>query len=111
YAYAVGWGREDDGKPYLEKAFQLSARLTEKDRFYITAWYAIANLDFPAAIKSFREIVAHYPLEVEAYRRLGLLLKGEEQLDEAIEVLKQGLVIDSGRRIYTTTWAELTRKQ
>ena len=98
YVYAVTWDRQDEGKPYLEKAFQLSARLTEKDRLYITAWYAIANLDFPAAIKSFREIVAHYPLEVEAYRRLGLLLKGEEQLDEAIEVLKQGLVIDSGAK-------------
>jgi len=97
YVYAV-WDRRDEGKPYLEKAFQLSARLTEKDRLYITAWYAIANLDFPAAIKSFREIVAHYPLEVEAYRRLALLLKGEEQLDEAIEVLKQGLVIDSGAK-------------
>jgi len=98
YAYAVGWGREDEGKPYLEKAFQLSGRLTEKDKLYITAWYAIANRDYPSAIKSFREIVAHYPLEVEAYRRLGLLLKGEEQLDEAIEVLKQGLVIDSGAK-------------
>ena len=98
YVYAVTWDRQDEGKPYLEKAFQLSARLTKKDRLYITGWYAIANRDYPAAIKSFREIVAHYPLEVEAYRRLGLLLKGEEQLDEAIEVLKQGLVIDSGAK-------------
>ncbi len=43
------------------------------------AWYAIASVDYAAAIKSFQEIVARFPLEVEAYRRLALLLKGEER--------------------------------
>ncbi|HEY3027298.1 MAG TPA: tetratricopeptide repeat protein [Pyrinomonadaceae bacterium] len=98
YVYAVTWDHQDEGKPYLEKAFQLSGRLTEKDKLYITGWYAIANRDYPSAIRSFREIVAHFPLEVEAYRRLSQLLRGEEQFDEAIELLKQGLVIDSGAK-------------
>ncbi len=98
YAYAVAWDRQDEGKPYLEKAFQLSGRLTEKDKLYITGWYAIANRDYPGAIRSFREIVAHFPLELEAYRRLSGLLRGEEQFDEAIEVLNQGLVVDSGAK-------------
>jgi tetratricopeptide (TPR) repeat protein len=98
YAYAVTGNHRDEGKPYLEKAFQLSGRLTEKDRLYITAWYAIADRDYPAAIEAFREIIAHYPLEVEAYLRLSMLLQGEEQFAEAIEVLKQGLVIDSGAK-------------
>lgn len=103
YAYAVTWDRVDEGKPYLEKAFHLSSRLTEKDKLYITGWYAIANLDYPAATKSFQEIVAHYPLDLEAYRRLGLLLKGEERSAEAIEVIKQGLILDSGAKdLYNT---------
>jgi tetratricopeptide (TPR) repeat protein/DNA-binding winged helix-turn-helix (wHTH) protein len=96
YVYSVTWSSQDRGKPFLEKAFQLSDRLTEKDKLYITGWYAIANFDYAAAIKSFRDIVARYPFEVEAYRRLGLLLRGEERFDESIEVMKQGLVIDSG---------------
>src|SRR6185503_179470 len=89
YVYAVPWGRAEDGKPYLEKAFQLSHRLTEKDKLYITAWYAIANLDFTAAAQTFREIIARYPLEVEAYHRLGSLLAGEERVEEAISIYKQ----------------------
>lgn len=94
YIYAVTWGRAAEGKPHLEKAFALSGRLTEKDRLNITAWYALANLDYPAAIRTFREIIAKYPLETEAYLRLGYLLRGEEQFDEAIGVMRQGLTID-----------------
>lgn len=53
YAYAVTWDYGDKAKPYLEKAFQLSHRLSDKDRLYISAWYAIANKDSSGAIRSF----------------------------------------------------------
>ncbi|MDT4969122.1 MAG: hypothetical protein QOJ64_3859 [Acidobacteriota bacterium] len=94
YTYVVSWGRLDEGKPYLEKAFKLTDRLSEKDKLNITAWYALANQDYESAIKSYQEIVSLYPLEVEAYRGLGRLLRGENRFDEAIEIFKQGLVID-----------------
>lgn len=94
YTYAVGWGRPEEAKPYLEKAFKLTQRLSEKDKLNISAWYALANRDYPGAIRSFQELLARYPLEVESYRRLGTLLHGEERLSEAVEILKQGLVID-----------------
>ncbi|NOT63443.1 MAG: tetratricopeptide repeat protein [Acidobacteria bacterium] len=95
YVYAVTWGLAAQGKPPLEKAFQLAHRLTEKDRLYITAWYAIANLDYPNAAQTLRQLLAQYPLEVEAYWRLGRLLLGEEQYEEAIATLKRGLVVDA----------------
>ena len=96
YAYAITWGLAAKAKPYLEKAFSLSNRLTEKDRLNIAAWYSIANLDYPNAIEFYRQIISKYPAETEAYYRLGNLLNGEEQFDEAETVLKQGLAIDSG---------------
>jgi tetratricopeptide (TPR) repeat protein/DNA-binding winged helix-turn-helix (wHTH) protein len=95
YTYAVAWGLADKGKPYLEKAFKLSDRLTGKDKLDITAWYAIANLDYPGAAQVFRQLIAQYPTEIEAYWRLGRLLLGEEKYEEAIDVLKRGLVVDS----------------
>lgn len=94
YVYAIVWGWGEKAKPHLERAFQLSDRLTEKDRLYIAAWYALANLDFPSAIPPLREIIQKYPLETEAYLRLGYLLRGEEKFDEAISVMRQGLTID-----------------
>jgi tetratricopeptide (TPR) repeat protein len=98
YVYGITGNSAEKAKPYLEKAFQLTNRLTEKDRLYINAWYAIESFDYTGAINAFRQIIAGYPLEVEAYRRLALLLLGEVKNAEAIEVLKQGLVIDPGAR-------------
>jgi tetratricopeptide (TPR) repeat protein len=93
YVY-INWGKPDKARPHLEKAFQISDRLTEKDRLLITAWYEIANLDYSGAIITFRKIIAQYPFEVEAYWRLSHLLQGENRLDESVDVAKQGLAID-----------------
>ena len=98
YAYAVTGNEAERAKAPLKKAFQLSNRLTEKDRLYITAWYSIANLDFPGATAPLRKIMAQYPMEVEAYLSLAYLLRGEGQHDEAISLLKQSLVIDPEAR-------------
>ena len=103
YAYGVTAFEWDKAKPYLQKGFQLSQRLTERDKLYIAAWYAIANLDYPAAINSLREIITHYPLEAEAYWRLARLLNGEQRYEEALEIAKQGLVINPGAKdLYNT---------
>lgn len=96
YIYAVVRNNEGDrAKPYLEKAFQLSHRLTEKDRLYIAAWYAHAQKDADGAAKAYRELIARYPFEVEAHWRLGrLLARLGSDVEEVITVFKQGLAID-----------------
>jgi tetratricopeptide (TPR) repeat protein/DNA-binding winged helix-turn-helix (wHTH) protein/TolB-like protein len=94
YVYAVAWAFGDEARPHLEQAFRLTHRLTEKDRLYVTAWYAIAQLDYPGAVRILRQIVAQYPLEVEAYLRLGRLLAGEQQMEAAVDVLRAGLAVD-----------------
>lgn len=95
YAYAVTGPYVEKAKPHLEKAFQLSGRLTEKDRLYIRAWYSIAHQDYATAITELRQITQQYPLEIEPYFRLAYLLRGENQHDEALQVLKQGLAVDA----------------
>jgi tetratricopeptide (TPR) repeat protein/DNA-binding winged helix-turn-helix (wHTH) protein len=94
YAYAVTGYDAEKAKPLLEKAFQLSTRLTEKDRLYITAWYSIANRDYSGATIPLRKIITQYPMEVEAYPRLAYLLRTEGQHEEALSILKQSLVMD-----------------
>lgn len=94
YIYAVRWTPKVKAKPYLEKAFQMSARLTEKDRLYITAWNASASSDSPTAIETYQRMIAQYPMEVEGYQRLCWLLLGQGRIDEALITTKQGLIID-----------------
>src|SRR6185295_9428393 len=95
YAYAVRWNFGEKGRPYLEKAFRLSDRLIEKDRLYIAGWYSIANFDQRGAIRCFQDIVTKYPLEVEAYWVLAGLLQGDERHEEALEVARGGLAVDT----------------
>lgn len=85
-------------KPYLEKALQLSYRLTDKDKLYIKAWYALANVDVENGIRLLREIISEYPNEVDAYLRLGYQLDHVERGEEAIAVWKQVLLFDPEAR-------------
>ncbi len=80
--------------PYLEKALELSHRLTEKDKLYINAWHALASRDVDRGIELLRAIIARYPQEIEAYLRLGYLLNQMERIEEATAVYKQGLLFD-----------------
>jgi tetratricopeptide (TPR) repeat protein/DNA-binding winged helix-turn-helix (wHTH) protein len=94
YIYAVRSVLKEKAKPYLEKAFQQSDRLTDKDRLYIAAWHASAATDPVTAIEIYQKMIAHYPLEVEAYQRLCWLLVAQERFDEALTAVKKGLVVD-----------------
>ncbi len=94
YTYAVTWGLVEQGKPFLQLAYRNRDRLSAKDRLLIEAWYAIAQLDYPAAIRRYRALLAGYPGEIEAYARLGRLLRGEERYNDAITVLRRGLSAD-----------------
>jgi tetratricopeptide (TPR) repeat protein len=94
YAYAITDILPERGRPYLEKAFRLSRRLSDKDRLYIAAWYSIARADYAQAIGSFRQIVDRYPFDTEAYYRLARLLASEEQVPDALEVVRRGLVVE-----------------
>ena len=82
------------GKPFLEKAFALSHRLTERDKLYIQAWYAMANKDREATIQNLHEIIARFPSDTETYFRLGNLLRHQGQTEEAIEVYERGITFD-----------------
>jgi len=94
YAYSVTDFLPEKGRPYLEKAIQLSGHLTEKDRLLVASWYAISRQDYPSAIRTLQQIVEQYPLETEAYTRLARLLHREERPQETIAVIQRGLTID-----------------
>jgi tetratricopeptide (TPR) repeat protein len=59
------------------------------------AWYAQAQKDVEGTVKAYRDLIARYPLEVEAYWRLGrLLARLGSDLEDIVTVFKQGLAID-----------------
>lgn len=98
YIHAERMGQGEKAGPHLAKALQLDdqapGRLNERDKLYIAAWSATANLDPPRTIAAYRELLSRYPLETEAYRRLGWALGRQYKYEEALQVTRQGLVTD-----------------
>ncbi len=94
YVYAVRMGQGEKARPYLEKALSLAQHLSEKDKLFIIAWLANATRDPARAIEVYRELIAHYPMETEAYQRLSVLLQTQDRNEEALQILQQGLVTD-----------------
>lgn len=95
YAYALVHWEPERARPYLERAFQLSGRLSDKERAMIAAWYSVAHREYGEAIAAYRGIVERYPDDLEPYWRLGVLLEGEERFEEAAAVLEKGRDLDS----------------
>ena len=98
YIYAERMGQGEKARPHLAKALQLDeqapGRLNERDKLYIGAWSATASYDREQAVKIYRELLARYPLETEAYLRLGWALGRQYKYEEALQVTRQGLVTD-----------------
>lgn len=96
YAYAVQDFQPETGRPYLEKALELSAPLPALNRLYIDAWFAISRSDYDAAIGILHQIIQQFPEETEADRELARLLRGQERLDEAAALLRHAIQANPG---------------
>jgi tetratricopeptide (TPR) repeat protein/DNA-binding winged helix-turn-helix (wHTH) protein len=91
YAYAVQDFQPETGRPYLEKALELSAPLPTLNRLYIDAWFAISRSDYDDAIGILHQIIQQYPEETEADCELARLLRGQERLEEAAALLRSAI--------------------
>ena len=115
YVYAVRWGQGEKAKPHLEKALALADRLSEKDKLFITAWQATAAPDPARAIEVYRELIARYPMETEAYQRLNWTLQAQNRYEEALTVIRQGLLTDPDwkdlHNALGTVWMRLGRNE
>jgi tetratricopeptide (TPR) repeat protein len=68
--------------------------LNERDKLFIAAWSASADYDAERAIAAYRELLSRYPLETEAYQRLGWVLDRQDRSEEALQVIREGLLSD-----------------
>jgi O-antigen biosynthesis protein len=63
--------------------------------FFLTIASPVAiNMENREAIRILQQLIASYPLEAEAYQRLAKLLLLADRDEEALQVLKQGLVVN-----------------
>jgi len=94
YALGVLGTDQDKAQPYLTRAYSLGHRLSHKDRLQVESWNALVHFDYPLAARSLAELVRTYPMDVESYARLGVLLTGDRKYEEALQVFGRGLAVD-----------------
>ncbi len=79
--FAMGWARlgvvygntgaSAKALTYLKKAYELRERVTERERMYIEAQYALSEGDLPKALESYQLYASTYPRDANALNNLG----------------------------------------
>ncbi|HWO29746.1 MAG TPA: protein kinase [Candidatus Acidoferrum sp.] len=67
----------------LKKAYDLRERVTERERMYIEAQYALQQYDLPKALESYKLFVATYPRDAAAWNNLSSAYQTIGDFDQA----------------------------
>jgi len=75
---------------YYTKAFELREHASERERLLITtAYYAYVTGEVEKAARTYREMIALYPRDRNAYLQLGVVYALQGEYERAIEVTRQ----------------------
>ncbi|MBA7672514.1 Photosystem I assembly protein Ycf3 [subsurface metagenome] len=79
-------GRNSEKRKYVQKAFELSDRVSERERYLIQAeFYRQSEKTYDKAIEAFNKLLELYPDDLTGNNNLAVLYRGLEQWDKAIE--------------------------
>jgi serine/threonine protein kinase/Flp pilus assembly protein TadD len=97
--FAMGWARL--GVAYgnqgasskaildIKKAYELRERVTERERMYIEAQYALQQFDLPKSLEAYKLYAATYPRDAAALNNLGSTYSAIGDLENATEGFKK----------------------
>jgi serine/threonine protein kinase/Flp pilus assembly protein TadD len=94
-SFAMAWARlgvaysnqgaAERGLANLKKAYDLRERVTERERMYIEAQYALVQLDLPKALEAYKLYASTYPRDAAALNNLATVYATMGQVDPAIQ--------------------------
>jgi len=85
-------GQPTRGQEYLNKAFALRDRASEREKLHITSMYYMASTgELDKAIETFREWQENYPRDDIAYTNLGSLEANEGKMEQGAEQMREAL--------------------
>jgi serine/threonine protein kinase/thioredoxin-like negative regulator of GroEL len=68
---------------YIQKAYDLRQRVTERERMYIESQYASRQFDLPKALESYKLFVASYPRDAAAWNNLAIVYTNLGDFEQA----------------------------
>jgi serine/threonine protein kinase/tetratricopeptide (TPR) repeat protein len=85
-------GRPEEGKPYLQKAFDLIGKASPKERFWIQAdYYRQSEATFDRALEVCRKWLDLYPEDTQAMQWTGMQYLSREDYAEAVRILDMSI--------------------
>ncbi|PWT84851.1 MAG: hypothetical protein C5B58_04025 [Acidobacteria bacterium] len=87
-------GNRDEKRKHLKRAYELRARLTPRESYFVEASYHLANEEPERAVDVLTALVALYPMDAEARVELASAYYEVGRLSDSIEQLKEILNID-----------------
>ncbi len=70
---------------YMKKAYELRERVTERERMYIEAQYALAQGDLPKSLESYKLYASTYPRDANALNNLGSTYSAAGDYEQAAQ--------------------------
>ncbi|MFX0206261.1 MAG: protein kinase [Candidatus Hodarchaeota archaeon] len=93
-------GYSTEWRKYLQKAFELSDRVSERERYRIQAdFYRMSEKTYDKAIEAYNKLLELYPEDHIGNNNLGVLYRRLEEWDKAIERFEVGIQIETDPRI------------
>ena len=87
-------GQADEARQATTKAYELRERVSDRERYYIEGRYhTTITEDLDRAIESYRLLLATYPDDYAALANMGLLLRQQGRLTEALPALEQAVQV------------------
>jgi len=89
--HAMSWaygnqGYRSEEKKFMKKAFELSDRLSDREKYNIRGFYFLqSEITYDKAIKAYEKLLELYPDDLSANNDLGILYRRIEEWDKAIE--------------------------
>jgi len=84
-AYA-NLGYDNEAKKKLQKAFDLSSLVSDRERYYIQAdYYRQSEKTYPQAIEAYTDLLELYPEDYIGHNNLGIIYSDLEEWDKAIQ--------------------------
>ena len=71
--------------PFMKKAYDLRERVTERERMYIEAQYALTQGDLPKGLESYKLYASTYPRDANALNNLGSTYQAAGDFEHAAE--------------------------
>ena len=94
---AVIYGNLGEHGPSLamaKKAYDLRDRASEREKLYISAYYAVARGDAPAQLQAWQLFVQNYPRDMAGHVNLGYAYEQNGEIEHSIAEQLQAIQID-----------------